>query len=430
VTGRLAPDGTCAGRHLRRTGSRRRTNRCFQCGLQSIIVRLMKNDTLVNHPPDVPLPADNRALVAPIYQSVKFSFDDTAETLRYLRGEREGFYYSRSSNPTLKQLQLLLAQLQGREDCLLTGSGVATIAASLLSLCKQGDHILAFVESYGPTRYIVQHLLAKFGVTHTLLSIEDLPGIERVLRDVPTRLVIFESPTNPVTKIADIEHLTAHARRAGALTVLDNTFAGFHNHGAYDIDLFLHSLTKYASGHGDVMGGAIIARGELIAQMRKDIGSMGPTLDPHAAFLIQRGMRTYFLRYERQCANALAASRFLESHPRVKRVHYPGLDSHPQHALARRQMSDFGTVVTLELDGGFEQGARFAEALQFFSMSASVGSTESLVMPPQLLAGNEYTPDQRAASLITRGTVRLSIGLEDAADLVQDLGQALDKAFI
>ena len=390
----------------------------------------MKINTLVNHPPEVALPADNRPLVAPIYQSVKFSFDDTAETLRYLRGEREGFYYSRSSNPTLKQLQLLLAQLQGRDECLLTGSGVATIAASLLSLCKQGDHILAFIESYGPTRYIVQHLLAKFGVTHTLLSIEDLPGIERVLREVPTRLVVFESPTNPVTKIADIEHLTAHARRAGALTVLDNTFAGFHNHGAYDIDLFLHSLTKYASGHGDVMGGAIIARGELIAQMRKDVGTMGPTLDPHAAFLIQRGMRTYFLRYERQCANALAASLFLESHPRVKRVHYPGLDSHPQHVLAGRQMSDFGTVVTFELDGGFEQGARFAEALQLFSMSASVGSTESLVMPPQLLAGNEYTPDQRVASLITRGTVRLSIGLEDAADLVQDLGQALDGAFI
>jgi cystathionine beta-lyase/cystathionine gamma-synthase len=390
----------------------------------------MKNNTLVNHPPAVPVAPDNRPLVAPIYQSVKFSFDDTGETLRYLRGERAGFFYSRTSNPTLQQLQLLLAQLQGRDDCLLTGSGVATIAASLLSLCKQGDHILAFVESYGPTRYIVQHLLAKFGVAHTLLSIEDLGSIERVLRDTPTRLVVFESPTNPVTKIADIEHLTAHARRAGALTVLDNTFAGFHNHGGYDIDIFLHSLTKYASGHGDVMGGAIIARGELIGQMRKDIVSMGPTLDPHAAFLIQRGMRTYFLRYERQCANALAVSSFLKDHRRVSRVFYPGLDGHPQHLLARRQMSDFGTVVTLELDGGFEEGARFAEALQFFSMSASVGSAESLVMPPQLLAGHDYTPEQRAASLITRGTVRLSIGLEDAADLVQDLGQALDRAFV
>jgi cystathionine beta-lyase/cystathionine gamma-synthase len=390
----------------------------------------MKKNTLVNHPPAVAVPPDNRPLVAPIYQSVKFSFDDTGETLRYLRGDREGFFYSRTANPTLKQLQLLLAQLQGRDDCLLTGSGVATIAASLLSLCKQGDHILAFVESYGPTRYIVQHLLAKYGVAHTLLSIEDLAGIERVLRDRPTRLVVFESPTNPVTKIADIEHLTSHARSAGALTVLDNTFAGFHNHGAYDIDIFLHSLTKYASGHGDVMGGAIIARGELIAAMRKDIVSMGPTLDPHAAFLIQRGMRTYFLRYERQCANALAASVFLNSDVRVKHVFYPGLDTHPQHALARRQMSDFGTVVSLELDGGFDEGARFAESLQLFSISASVGSAESLVMPPQLLAGGEYTPEQRAASGITRGTVRLSVGLEDAEDLIEDLGQALDKAFV
>jgi cystathionine beta-lyase/cystathionine gamma-synthase len=396
---------------------------------RSIIFSGMKNNTLVNHPPAVTVASDNRALVAPIYQSVKFSFDDTAETLRYLHGERDGFFYSRSSNPTLTQLQLLLAQLQGRDGCLLTGSGVATIAASLLSLCRQGDHILAFVESYGPTRYIVQHLMTKFGVTHTLMSIVDLEGIARVLRDVPTRLVVFESPTNPVTKIADIEHLSTHARRAGALTVLDNTFAGFHNHGAYDIDVYLHSLTKYASGHGDVMGGAIIARAELIAQMRKDIVSMGPTLDPHAAFLIQRGMRTYFLRYERQCANALAVSDFLRNHPRVKHVHYPGLDGHPQHLLARRQMSDFGAVVTFELDGGFDEGARFANALQLFSISASLGSAESLVMPPQLLAGNEYTAEQRAVSLIARGTVRLSIGLEDAEDLVSDLGQALDRGF-
>jgi cystathionine beta-lyase/cystathionine gamma-synthase len=396
---------------------------------RSIIFSGMKNNTLVNHPPAVTVASDNRALVAPIYQSVKFSFDDTAETLRYLHGERDGFFYSRSSNPTLTQLQLLLAQLQGRDGCLLTGSGVATIAASLLSLCRQGDHILAFVESYGPTRYIVQHLMTKFGVTHTLMSIVDLEGIARVLRDVPTRLVVFESPTNPVTKIADIEHLSMHARRAGALTVLDNTFAGFHNHGAYDIDVYLHSLTKYASGHGDVMGGAIIARAELIAQMRKDIVSMGPTLDPHAAFLIQRGMRTYFLRYERQCANALAVSDFLKNHPRVKHVHYPGLDGHPQHLLARRQMSDFGAVVTFELDGGFDEGARFADALQLFSISASLGSAESLVMPPQLLAGNEYTAEQRAVSLIARGTVRLSIGLEDAEDLVSDLGQALDRGF-
>jgi cystathionine beta-lyase/cystathionine gamma-synthase len=389
----------------------------------------MKKNTFVNHPPKVEVPADNRPLVAPIYQSVKFTFDDSRETLRNLRGEREGFFYSRNSNPTLKQLELTLAQMQGREGCLLVGSGVATIAASLLSLCKQGDHVLAFIESYGPTRYIVQHLLAKYGVTHTLLSIEDLAGIERVLEGTPTRLVVFESPTNPVTKIADIEHLAAHARRAQCLTVMDNTFAGFHNHGGYDIDIFLHSLTKFASGHGDVMGGAIIANGELISAMRKDVVSMGPTLDPHAAFLIQRGMRTYFLRYERQCANALAVSRFLHDHPRVKRVFFPGLESHPQHLLAKRQMQDFGSVVSFELDGGYDRGNRFADALKFFSITPSVGSSDSLVMPPQLLGGQEYTPAQREASLIGGGTVRLSIGIEDASDLVADLGHALDRAF-
>jgi cystathionine beta-lyase/cystathionine gamma-synthase len=275
----------------------------------------------------------------------------------------------------------------------------------------------------------VQHLLARFGVTHDLKSIEDRAGIERVLNETETRLVLFESPTNPVTKIADIEHLTTHARRTGCLTVMDNTFAGFHNHGSFDIDVFLHSLTKYASGHGDVMGGAIIAGRELIKDMRKDVVSLGPTLDPHAAFLIQRGMRTYFLRYERQCANALAVSRFLADHPRVKRVFYPGLESHPQHALAKRQMKDFGTIVSFELDGGAREGNRFAESLEFFSIAASLGSTESLVVPPQLLGGQEYTPEQRASSLIGRGTLRLSIGIEDAEDLIADVSQALDRAF-
>jgi cystathionine beta-lyase/cystathionine gamma-synthase len=389
----------------------------------------MKKTTRVNHPPTVIVPADNRPVVAPIYQSVKFVFDDTAETARFLRGERDGFFYSRSSNPTLRQLELLLAELQGREDCLLTGSGVATIAATLLSLCRENDHVLAFVESYGPSRYLLQHVLGKFGVRHTLLSIEDLAGIEQVLVTTPTRLVLFESPTNPVTKIADIEHLTTLARRNGALTVLDNTFAGFHNHGQYPIDIFLHSLTKFASGHSDVLGGAIIASQPLIAKMRRDLVSLGPSLDPHAAFLIQRGMRTYFLRYERQCANASAVARMLAADARVRRVFYPGLETHPQHALAVRQMHDFGAVVSFELDGDHAVGDRFADALQLFAVTPSLGSVESLVMPPRILGGGDLTPEQRVVAQITPGTVRLSIGVEDADDLLEDLRAALDLAF-
>ena len=390
----------------------------------------MKKTTRVNHPPSVALPPDNRALVLPIYNSVKFTFDDTGQTEALFRGERTGFYYSRSSNPTLRQLELLLAELQCQEDCLLTGSGCGAVAACLIALCKGGDHILAFIESYGPTRHIIQKLLGRYGVRHTLLSIEDTAGIERVLSETPTRLVVFESPTNPVTKIADIEHLVAQARKNGALSVIDNTFAGFHNHGECGIDVHLHSLTKFAGGHGDVMGGAILASAKLIKSMRHDITTLGPTLDPHAAFLIQRGMRTYFLRYERQCASAGAVARHLAQHPNVRRVFYPGLEAHPQHALAAKQMNDFGTVVTFDLDGGVDHGSRFAESLELFSIAASLGSTESLVLPPRLLASRDLTAEQRQVSQIGPGTVRLSIGLEDAEDLIADLNQALQAAFI
>ncbi|MEY4932670.1 MAG: hypothetical protein RLZZ403_990, partial [Pseudomonadota bacterium] len=285
----------------------------------------MKNETLVVHPPEVELAPDNRPLVAPIYQSVKFEFDDVDEVTRNSRGERAGFQYSRVSNPTLYQLELTLAALQGRDACLVTASGVAAVNLALLSLCKQGDHVVLFAEAYQPTRMMIRRVLGRYGVRHTMLSIEDLDGLERVLKETPTRLVMFETPTNPVLKIADLPRLTALARQHGALTVLDNTFSGFHNHGHYDIDVFVHSLTKYASGHGDVMGGAVIARQELIDAMRPDFITIGATLDPHACFMIQRGLKTYFLRYERQCSNALAVAQFLESHPAVERVRYPGL---------------------------------------------------------------------------------------------------------
>ena len=386
----------------------------------------MKKTTRVNHPPAVELPADNHPLVSPIYQSVKFEFDTIEETERYLRGERAGFYYSRTSNPTTRQLELLLAELQGREDCLVTASGVGAISQTLLALTNQGDHIIAFIESYNPTRYLIRRVLGRFGVAHTLLSIEDLAGVERALAARPTRLIMFESPTNPVTKVADIAALTRLARGAGALSLLDNTFAGVHQHGDYDVDLFLHSLTKYASGTGDVMGGAVIGSAELIRALRSDFGALGGTLDPHAAFLILRGMKTYFVRYRAQCENALKVAQLLSEHPAVARVHYPGLPTHPQHALAARQMQDFGTIVSFDLHGGIAAARRFADAVRLFALSASLGSTESLLVTPQMMGGRELNAELQRLSGITEGTIRLSIGLEDGADLLADLTQALD----
>jgi cystathionine beta-lyase/cystathionine gamma-synthase len=388
----------------------------------------MKKSTRVNHPPEVPVPADNHPVVAPIYQTVKFEFEDLEATLEYLRGERPGFFYSRTSNPTTRQLEQLLAELQDREDCLTTTSGVSAVAQTLLALTKAGDHVLCFVETYNPTRYLIRRLLGRFGVTHTMLSIEDLAGIERTLATQPTRLVVFESPTNPVTKIADIPALTRLAKARGALTVLDNTFAGFHQHGEYEVDVFVHSLTKYASGTGDVLGGAVIARSDIIRTLRTDFGALGGVLDPHAAFLVQRGLKTYFVRYQAQCATAGRVAAHLAAHSAVARVHYPGLASHPQHALARAQMRDFGTIVTFDLKGGAQAGARFVDALQLFALTASLGSTESLVVAPQMMRGRDLSPEQVRISAITDGTVRLSIGLEDAEDLLEDVSRGLEAA--
>jgi len=388
----------------------------------------MKKPTRVNHPPKIELAPDNHSLVAPIYQSVKFEFDTTEETQRNLRGARPGFFYSRRSNPTLRQLEILVAELQGRDDALVTGSGVAAMGQCLLALLKQGDHVVCFIETYPPTRHMIKRLLGRFGVSHTMLSIEDLDGVERTLNERPVRLVVFESPTNPVTKIADIERLTRAARAHGALTLLDNTFAGFHNHGQFDVDIFVHSLTKYASGHGDVMGGAVITRTELIKAMRHDFVTLGAFLDPHAAFLILRGLKTYFLRSREQAANAMQVARFLAGHAQVARVFYPGLESHPQHALARAQMHDFGSIVSFDIRGGAESGRRLADGLRLFARAASLGSTESLVMPPQLLRERDLTPLQLELSGVSDSTVRLSVGIEDAEDLIADLSQALESA--
>ena len=385
----------------------------------------MKGRTRVNHPPEVTLPADNRPLVAPIYQTVKFAFESLEEALRFNRGEREGYFYTRRSNPTTRQLEKLLAELQQRDDCVATASGAAAVATCLISQLRAGDHILCFVETYGPTLGLIRGTLARLGVTHTMLSIEDDAGIERVLATMKTRLVYFESPTNPVTRIADIARITRAAHAAGALTVMDNTFAGFHNHGQYGVDVFVHSLTKYASGHGDVMGGAIIARADLAKEIRREGVLLGPLLDPHAAFLVMRGMKTYYLRYEAQAAAAMKIAQFLAGHPAVSRVHYPGLPDHPRHALARAQMREFGSIVSLDLARGAEAVRPFIDALEFFAVTPSLGSVESLAMPPQFLRVRGLPAELQALSGIGDGTIRLSIGIEDSDELIGDLESAL-----
>lgn len=388
----------------------------------------IKPETRVNHPPTVDAPLDNHPLLYPIHQNVKWTSGSIAESLRIMRGERPGYFYSRVGNPTVRQLELLLAELQGRDDALCTCSGVNVVTQTLLALTRHGDHVVFFVEGYGPTRSIIRKLLGRFGISHTMLSIEDLPGLERELSSRPTRLVWFESPTNPVNKIADISAITAIAQRHGALTVLDNTAAGFHQHGEFAVDLFVHSLTKFTTGAGDVMGGALIGKREVVDLVREDFRLFGAQLDPQSASLMVRGMKSYFTRYRAQSDHARQIAEFLEAHPNCTQVRYPGLASHPAAALARAQMRDFGSVITFDLQSGYESGERFADSLRLFACTPSFGSTESLAMPPQMMQPRDLSAAEREISAIGPGTVRLSIGLEDPQDLRADLEQALEAA--
>lgn len=383
----------------------------------------MKDDTLLNHPPLNPLPEGNVALVGPIYQSVKF----TVEPWRELSGadKKEYFFYSRDRNPTVRQLETVLAKLQRCEDGIAVASGVAAISCTLFALLKPGDHVIMFWESYKPSRHIVRGLLAKFGVTFSFVSVAEANRLASHILPGKTKAIFFESPTNPMTRIADIEAIAGAARKNGILTILDNTFAGLHNHRDLPVDIYIHSLTKFASGHGDVMGGVVLGPKALLEKIHDVAVHFGPTLDPHAAFLILRGLKTYSVRWERHCSNTLKIADFLSRHPRATQVRYPGLASHPDHALARKQMPDSGSILSFDLDSSFSGTEAFLRELKLFRVAASVGSTESLAAPAKLFFAGDLGAEELKITGITERTVRLSVGIEAVEDLIEDLDHAL-----
>jgi cystathionine beta-lyase/cystathionine gamma-synthase len=261
-----------------------------------------------------------------------------------------------------------------------------------------------------------------------MVSMLDDAAVEAALAAPGTKLVIFESPTNPMMRVPDIERLTRLARANGVTTVLDNTFAGPHNHGQFDVDYFVHSLTKYAGGHGDTMGGIVVGETAKIRVLRPLAVNMGSTMDPEVAYMMLRGLKTYYLRYRRHSENALAIAQFLAGRPEVARVLYPGHPSHPAHALAARQMHDFGGVLSFDLKAGREQTWKFIDSLELFVTTASLGSTDSLVAPVKLYLGGDLSAEELATAQIDEGTVRLAVGIEHPDDLIADLSQALAKA--
>lgn len=376
-------------------------------------------NTKLNHPIEVKLHEGNRPLLQPIYHSAKFT---PSENFPYW----DQFIYTRVSNPTTRQLELTLAELQNREDCIVMGSGIAALTGTFLALLKAGDHIITFRELYKPARMYIREFLPLYNIEHTNLSLSHLEDLEGAIISGKTKLIHFESPSNPNLEIADIDKILKVAKKHNVLVSMDGTFAGLHQHTEYDIDVMIHSLTKFGNGHGDVIAGSVAGKASVLKKIREMSIYIGATLDPQTAYLIERGLKTYMLRYERQTKTAEKIAQFLTTHPRVRKVRYPGLAEHQGFELARKQMKDMGAVIAFEIDPSVTISAdKFCHKLKLIQLTASLGSTESIICPTGTFFGTDLSLIDREEMGINSHSLRLSIGLEDAEDLINDLTDAL-----
>ena len=381
-----------------------------------------KLNTRLNHPKRISPIEGNPPLLAPIYHSVKFV---VAEGTPYW----DQFIYGRVSNPTVRQLELLLADLQNKEDCIVLSSGIAAITGTLLGLLKSGDHVITFRELYKPARIFMRDMLPRFGIETSVLKLNQLNDLEKTIIPGKTKLIHFESPTNPNLDIADIQKIIEIAHKHQVLVTMDGTFAGLHQHTNFDIDLMIHSLTKFANGHGDVLAGSIAGKKSLIQQIRQMTITLGATLDPQAASLIERGLKTYQLRFDRHVQNAGKVADFLNQHPQIQKVFYPGLATHKGHELAKKQMSDMGAVVSFVLAPSLGlNGDQFAHKLKLIQFAVSLGATESIICPTHIFFGDDLNPTDKEEMGISPNSLRLSVGLEDVDDLIEDLQQALSPS--
>lgn len=375
----------------------------------------------------------HHTLAPSIAQTATFTFDDTADLERYMRGEDkdpEREEYGRYGNPTVHELEQRVAALDGAEDAVAFASGMAAVSNTLFSLTKAGDHVVLFNDCYRRTRQLVSNVIGRFGVESTLIPPGDMAALEGAIRP-NTRVIIAESPTNPLLYCTDLERLVATAKKHGRIrTFVDSTFATPINSRPleYGVDLVVHSATKYLAGHNDVLGGVVTGPAHLISLLRDTRGVLGAVLDPHAAFLVGRGMKTLGVRVQRQNATALALAQALEKHPKVERVYYPGLESHSTHAIARAQMSGYGGVITFQVKGGRAAASRVVDASRIGTIATSLGGVETLIEQPVIMNYSELSPEDLAAIGIDPAMIRLSVGIEDTDDVIADLMGALEKA--
>lgn len=366
------------------------------------------------------------ALTAPIIQTATYTFANTAELVEYMEGRKEREEYGRYGNPTVRLLEDRVAALEGAEDAVAFSSGMAAITSAILALTKSGEHVILFSDCYRRTRQFVTRFLAQFGVEHTLVPPADIDALRAALRP-NTRLVISEAPTNPYLTVVDLGAISELCRPRRIKTLIDSTFATPINLNPVDhgIDLIIHSATKYLGGHNDVLAGVVAGSSALVSLVRDVRHMMGAMCDPHAAFLVHRGLKTLALRVEQQNTSAQAIAEALEAHPRVERVWYPGLASHPSHATATRQMRGFGGVVSFSLAADLKTTSNFIDALQIPRIAPSLGGVESLVEQPALMSYFELSTEQREAVGIRDNLVRYAVGIECANELIEDLMQAL-----
>lgn len=366
------------------------------------------------------------SLTTPIYETSTFVFDSVASLEGYLEGQ-PGYLYSRYDNPTVVAVEQKLAAVDGAEASLVFSSGMAAVSTAIFGLLSAGDEIVCCAAIYGGTYHVLHDLAPRFGIAVRFASLDDFRRPE-TLAGPATKIVWFESPINPTLRCIDVRAVAAACRKAGVLSVVDNTFASPVNQPvlAMGVDLSMQSVTKYLNGHSDVTGGVLSGSRELIGRLAKVRRLLGGVLDPQPAFALSRGIKTVGLRVARHNANALAVAQALDGHPSLVQVYYPGLASHPDHAIAAAQMSGFGGMLCLDLKGGQAAAFRAYDRLRIVQRAASLGGVESLCSLPILTSQYGLSDDALARAGVTRGMMRISIGLEDAGDLIADLRQAIE----
>jgi cystathionine beta-lyase/cystathionine gamma-synthase len=371
---------------------------------------------------------DAHPLTTPIYETTTFVFENAGEVRAFNEGTSKKFLYSRYGNPTTAAVERTIAKVEGAESALLLSSGMAATSTALLALLASGDEVVCCAAIYGGTLHLLTDLFPRYGIKARFVTIDELRQPERVIGD-RTKVLWFESPINPTLRCVDVAAIAAACRARHVTSIIDNTFASPLNQQplAMGVDLVMESVTKYLNGHTDVTAGALAGPARLMKEIDKTRRLLGGIVDPQAAYAIGRGIKTLSARMERHNANGMAVARWLETQigARVETVFYPGLESHPDHALARKQMTGFGGMVCVDLGGGQPRAERFFDRLKLFKRAASLGGVESLCSLPVLTSQWGHTDAQLAEAGVTRSMARLSVGLEDAQDLIEDLDQAL-----